>query len=171
MCVKCAEDLQRSAPQTNDEASLEALRFVFAAVLEREVAAACMDLDVDAAIALWPSSLYGMLAASAIGSPAVWRRCSLLVDARFGDTVTRLQRAAPTTLVQLFVDGRDVLSTYELAGLLWVFLRRRDAELGFIAARLGAEMAVQAACRAGSSGMVGARHGSWLDVSADHPRK
>ncbi len=171
MCLERAEDLQRSAPRTKDEASLEALRFVFAAVLEREVAAACMDLDVDAAVALWPSSLYGMLAASALRSPVVWRRCSLLVDARFGDTVSRLERSAPTTLVQLFVDGRDILSAQELAGLVWVFLRRRDADLGFITARLGAEMAVLAACRAGGSGWQDAPRGSWLDVPVGHSRK
>ncbi|HMJ12196.1 MAG TPA: hypothetical protein VK524_12315 [Polyangiaceae bacterium] len=145
MCSECVQDPRWLC--TGSMASLEALRFVFAAVLDREVAAACIDLDVDGAVALWPSSLYGMLAAAAIRSPVVWCRCSHLVDARFGDTVARLQCASPAALVRLFLDGRDVLSTHELAGLLWVLLRRRDADLGFIEARLGAEMVVVAACR------------------------
>jgi hypothetical protein len=165
MCIECVAGSPRLA---DAHASLEALRFVFAAVLEREVAAACMDLELDDAVALWPSSLYGMLAAAAVRSAVVWRRCSSLVDARFGDTVARLRCAPPTTLVQLFVDGRDVLSTHELAGLLWVLLRRRDADLAFIEARLGAEMAVVAAGRVGALDAVGA---SWLTRFEGHPRK
>jgi hypothetical protein len=165
MCIECIAGSHRLA---DAHASLEAFRFVFAAVLERESAAACMDLDLDAAVALWPSSLYGMLAAASVRSSVVWRRCSLLVDARFGDTVARLRCAPPATLVQLFVDGRDVLSTHELAGLLWVLLRRRDAELAFIEARLGAEMAVVVAGRVGASDPLGA---GWLNVSEEHPRK
>jgi hypothetical protein len=165
MCVECVAGSHRLA---DAHASLEALRFVFAAVLERDAAAACMDVDLDAAVALWPSSLYGMLAAAAVRSPVVWRRCALLVDARFGDTVARLRCAPPATLVQLFVDGRDVLSTHELAGLLWVLLRRRDAELSFIEARLGAEMAVVAAGRVGA---IDTAASSWLNVSPEHLRK
>lgn len=162
----CSECVAGPRPLAEGQASLEALRFVFAVVLERETAAACIDVDLEDAIALWPSSLYGMLAAAAVRSPAVWRRCAVLVDDRFGDTLARLRCASPATLVQLFVDGRDVLSTYELAGLLWVLLRRRDAELAFIEARLGAEMAVLAAGRAYALDAGGA---SWLHVSVGHP--
>lgn len=121
-----------------------ALRVVFAAVLDRETAAACLGRDPEVAVALWPSSLYGLLAAAATRSRIVFCRCSCLVDARLGDVLVPFECAPPAEIVQHFVQGRDVLTTRELAGLLWSLVRRREANLGFIVARLGAELEVAA---------------------------
>jgi hypothetical protein len=137
-------------------AELRALRVALAVALDRETAAACMDGELDGAVTLWPSSLYGLLAAAAAHSPVVWHRCSRLVDAELGPAASQFENIPLNTLTRLFIEGRDVLSTRELAGVLWAVLRRRDPAAPFIGARLGAELEIIATRRASRNHAGGA---------------
>lgn len=127
-----------------EQAEIRALRVVLAIALDRETAAACLDSDPDLAVALWPSSLYALLAAAMVYSPAVRCRCRHLLDDRLGAIAARFERLSPDEVVRHFVDGSDVLSTRELAALLWTLTRRGEPKLGLIIARLGAELEVAA---------------------------
>lgn len=133
-----------------------ALRVILAIALDRETAAACLGHDRDAAVALWPSSLYALLAAAALASPTVRRRCFQLVDARLGEMTKPFEALPPATLARHFVEGRAVLSTRELAALLWLLLRRDQSELALVIARLGAELEV-AATRNGAADTAAVR--------------
>jgi hypothetical protein len=144
MCAECAVDPGHWSGDS-DVAATRALRVVFATVLEQETAAACLGWDLEAAVALWPSSLYGLLAAAATRSRVVFCRCSRFVNARLGDVVAIFARSSSADIVERFVQGRELLSTRELAALLWVLVSRREAHLDFIVARLGAELEVAAA--------------------------
>lgn len=144
MCAECAADPGRWTGDP-DVAATRALRVVFATVLERETAAACLGCDLDVAVALWPSSLYGLLASAATHSRVVFCRCSRFVNARLGNVAAVFECSSPADIVERFVQGREVLSTLELAALLWVLVSRRETHLGFIVARLGAELELAAA--------------------------
>jgi hypothetical protein len=138
-----SEDSRHSAP-----ADLHALRIALAVALDRETAAACFDCDIDGAVTLWPSSLYGLLATAAASSPRVWCRCLRLVDAELGPLAERFETEPLSHLVRLFIEGREILSTRELAALLWAVLKRREPASAFIGARLGAELEIVATRRA-----------------------
>jgi hypothetical protein len=150
MCLRCAADPHRRCEGRDDNAMLlQALRLVLAVALDRQTAADCIGSASGASMELWPSSLYGLLAASAVRSPCMWCRCSRLVDASLGQLAGRFDATPPAALVELFVEGRDVLTCRELAALLWSLLRRRDPALDLLSERLGAEFEIVTAYRAG----------------------
>jgi hypothetical protein len=150
VCLRCAADSRLRCEGRDDNAMLlQALRLVLAVALDRDTAADCIAGASGTGVALWPSSLYGVLAASAVRSPCMWCRCSRLVDASLGQLAGRFDATPPAALVELFVEGRDVLTCRELAALLWSLLRRRDPALNLLSERLGAEFEIVTAYRAG----------------------
>lgn len=137
-----------------------ALRLVLAMTLDRQTAAACMGVPHEAAVSLWPSSLYRVLAETALASPAVWQRCERCVDGALGECGLRFENHPPAELAQLFLEGRDTCSGVELAALLWTLVKRRCPAAAVISRRLGAELETIAAGRLASE--RGARQtGSW----------
>jgi len=154
VCLRCAADSRLRCEGRDDNAMLlQALRLVLAVALDRDTAADCIAGASGTGVALWPSSLYGVLAASAVRSPCMWCRCSRLVDASLGQLAGRFDATPPAALVELFVEGRDVLTCRELAALLWCLLRRRDPALDLLSERLGAEFEIVTAYRAGEGPM------------------
>jgi hypothetical protein len=143
MCAECAADPGRFTGDS-DVATIRALRVVFAAVIDRETAARCLGCDPDVAVALWPSSLYGLLAAAAARSPAVYCRCANAVATQLESALLRVNGLSPAELAKHFIEGRDVLSTEELAALVWALVERRERSLGFMVARLAAELEIAA---------------------------
>jgi hypothetical protein len=132
----------------------EVLRLVLAIVLDPESAVWCLGLPTDAAIERWPSSLYRVLARTALESSPVWRRCSLLLDRTLHDAVLPYADRSAAELAEVFLDGRDSLGGEELAALLWCLIRRRSGSDDLIAERLSLELEMVAARR-----LQGASHG------------
>jgi hypothetical protein len=127
---------------------IEALRTVFAVVLDRETAARCVGDDPEQAISLWPSSLYELLARAATSSVGVWLRCAAEVEQSLGPAAERYDRFSPLAVAQAFVDCRDWLATRELAAMLWSILRRAQPSLDPMLELLAAELDVVSARRA-----------------------
>jgi hypothetical protein len=120
-------------------------------VLDRRTAALAAGGDPDAALSLWPSSLYTLVAHAAVRSPLAWERCARFVDRSLGDVTERFDRAAPVELLEHFSEAREALSGPELAALLWSLIRRSAPLLDAVLGRLGAEVEVIAARRLGGS--------------------
>jgi len=125
----------------------EVLRMVLAIVLDPQSAAWCLGLGTEAPVVRWPSTLYRVLARTALQSPAVWRRCSLLLDRTLHDAILPYSERPPAELAEVFLDGRDSLSGDDLAALLWCLIRRRSASHDMVAERLSIELEVIAARR------------------------
>ena len=127
----------------------EVLRIVLAVALDPEMAAWCLGCRREAGVLRWPSTLYGVLARTAMQSAPVWRRCALLLDRSLHQALVAYEGHAPAELAELFFDGRESLAGDELAALLWCLLRQRSAAHDLIAERLGRELEVVAAQRLG----------------------
>ena len=97
---------------------LNALRLVLTIALERNVAAHCLGEDTENCLSLWPSSLYGILAAEAARSPTVWDRCSRQIEHSLGETGRQFLALPPSSLSQMFRDRSQMLNNSELAALL-----------------------------------------------------
>lgn len=133
----------------------EALRTVLVIALDPTSAAWCLGRPTDAPVARWPSTLYRVLARAALESPAVWRRCSLLLDRVLHDSLARYAGHTAADLAELFLEGREALSGNELAALLWCLIRRRCRSHDLIAERLSLELEVVAARRLHGAGNCG----------------
>jgi len=120
---------------------------VLAIVLDPESAAWCLGLATEAPVVRWPSTLYAVLAGTALQSPAVWRRCSLLLDQTLHDALVPYVGRSPAELAEVFLEGRDSLTGDELAALLWCLIRGRSPSHDVIAQRLSLELEVIAARR------------------------
>lgn len=152
MCVECGLGTHRECGEApRGEGSIWALRLVLMTVLDRETASLAAGGDPDAALTLWPSSLYTIVAHAAVRSPVAWERCARFVDRSLGDVSVRFDRAAPVELLEHFSEAREVLSGPELAALLWSLIRRSGPLLDAVLGRLGAEVEVIAARRLGGS--------------------
>jgi hypothetical protein len=133
----------------------EALRVVLVITLDPVTAAWCLGCPSDAPVTRWPSTLYRVLAQTALESPAVWRRCSLLLDRALHDSVVRYSEHPAVDLAEVFLEGREALSGDELAALLWCLIRRRCRSHDLIAERLSHELEVVAARRLHGAGRCG----------------
>ena len=131
----------------NGSGPIEALRTVLAITLDYETAAWCLGCRVGQPVTRWPSTLYLILARSALGSPPVWRRCALVLDRTLHEAVRQYEEHPPAELAKLFVEGRESLSGEELAAILWCLVRRRSASHDLVAERLRIELAVIASRR------------------------
>jgi hypothetical protein len=125
----------------------EVLRLVLAIVLDPETAAWCLGCPTDAPVTRWPSTLYRLLARTALESPAVWRRCALILDRSLHDAVLPYIERSAVELAEVFLDGRESLGGDELAALLWCLIRRRCSSHDLVAERLSLELEVIAARR------------------------
>lgn len=167
MCAECAADPGRFSGDCEPAIAL-ALRVIFALTLDREAASHCLEGKAEKAVALWPSRLYGLLASAAVRSPVVFCRCAQRVDHAFDSAgVDDFAGVKPVQLVQHFVDGREVLSPIELGSMLWSLLRQAPT-LGFVIARLAAEVEVAATRRAHLplSASFGARRATCVRTTA-----
>jgi hypothetical protein len=133
--------------QTSVAGREEVLRLVLAIVLDVETAAWCLGCPGDAPIARWPSTLYRLLARAALESPAIWRRCAVLVDRTLHDAVLPYTERSAAELTEAFLEGRETLQGDELAGLLWCLVRSRCRSHDLVAERLSLELEVVAARR------------------------
>jgi len=147
MCLECRAPLE--APL--ETPSAHALRVVFAITLDRKTAATCMGDDADKAVTLWPSTLYRILAVTALASPAVWNRCERRICETLGPYSSRFKHGPPAELAKLFMEGRDACSGLELAALLWELVRHPCGAVLGISCRLGAELETIAASRLGAT--------------------
>ena len=140
-------DLRMLQPGARAAPHSEALRIVLAVAVDRVTAAWCLGCPAEPSISRWPSTVYGVLADAAAGSPEVWRRCALVLD-RSLDEVTRTYRhRSAAELAEAFSEGRESLTGEELAGLLWCLIRRRCGSHNLVAGRLTQELEVIAANR------------------------
>jgi hypothetical protein len=130
----------------------EVLRVVLVIALDPASAAWCLGCPSDAPVTRWPSTLYRVLAQAALESPAVWCRCSLLLDRALRDLVARYSERPAADLAEVFLEGREALSGDELAALLWCLIRRRCRSHDLIAERLSHELEVVAARRLHGTG-------------------
>jgi hypothetical protein len=142
-------DFKSLGSQRVSRGRAEVLRIVLAVAVDPEMAASCLGCRRDAGVLRWPSTLYGVLARTAMQSAPVWRRCALLLDRSLDEALAAYEGHAPAELAELFFDGRESLSGDELAALLWCLLRQRSAAHDLIAERLGRELEVVAAQRLG----------------------
>ncbi|MGB8328948.1 MAG: hypothetical protein WCE62_02385, partial [Polyangiales bacterium] len=133
--------------ETAGTAPGEVLRTVLAIVLDPQSAAWCLGLSAGAPVVRWPSTLYRVLARTALESSAVWRRCSLLLDRTLEEALRPYAKRSPAELAEVFLDGRESLSGDELAALLWCLIRGRSASHDMVADRLGLELEIVAARR------------------------
>jgi hypothetical protein len=138
----CAESWYRQLTSP-----LNALRLVLSIALERNAAADCLGDDTENCLSLWPSSLYGILAAEAARSRAVWERCSQQIEHSLGESGRRFLALPPAALSQMFRDNYQVFNNRELAALLWALLKRGEPMSELMAGRLGAELQVVAVKR------------------------
>ena len=125
----------------------EVLRMVLAIVLDQETAAWCLGLVADAPVTRWPSTLYRVLARTALESSAVWGRCALILDRTLHDAVLPYAERSAAELAEVFLEGRESLSGDELAAVLWCLIRRRCHSHDLVAERLSVELEVVAARR------------------------
>ncbi len=144
MGVDCGFELESAGLQVSSRATVDALRLVLLAGIDREVAAAAMGFGAADAVARWPSGVYAALARTATTSPVVWHRCKTLLDATFGDVSDRFGAKPASEVAQFISEGRSVLSVFEIAAMLWSLLRRSQATLDRVIARLGGELEVVA---------------------------
>ncbi len=117
-----------------------ALRIVLTVALDRYTATVCLGEDPEDCFSLWPSSLYGLLAAEAMRSPVVWARCSRRIEQSLGVTVRQFIALPPVSISQLLRDNSQILNHRELASLLWALLLRREPISEFMAGCLSAEL-------------------------------
>jgi len=136
--------LQRSGQCDRRE---EVLRMVLAIALDPETAAWCAGCSTGAPVNRWPSTLYRLLARTALESESVWQRCAFVLDHALGAVLQAYADRSPVELAELFLDGRESLAGDELAALLWCLIRRRSASYDLVAERLGLELQVVAARR------------------------
>lgn len=132
----------------------ESLRAVLAVVLDPDTAHWCLGGPADvqeAPVLRWPSSLYGVLAHAALRSPAIWRRCALVVDRALHEELAPYTHRPAADLVHVFLEGRESLSGRELAAVLWCLVRRRCNAHDVLAERLGHELEIVAARRLAAS--------------------
>jgi hypothetical protein len=125
----------------------EVLRAVMVIALDLETASWCLGCATGAPVSRWPSTLYRVLARTALESPAVWRRCALILDRTLHDAVVRYAEHSAADLAELFLEGRESLTGEELAALLWCLIRRRCHSHDLVAQRLGLELEVVAGRR------------------------
>lgn len=122
-------------------AHARALRVVLVIALDRSTVGACLGTERAREGTLWPSTLYSWAAQTAARSPLVWRRCAEAID----DALARWLPAyddAPVARVAEMLSAREagaVIDARELAAALWAVLRRRDAVLACMIARLAME--------------------------------
>jgi hypothetical protein len=128
-----------------------ALRIVLTVALDRYAATVCLGEDPEDCFSLWPSSLYGLLAAEAMRSPVVWARCSRRIEQSLGVTVRQFIALPPASISQLLRDSSQILTHRELASLLWVLLLRRGPISEFMASRQGVELEVVAVHRSAAA--------------------
>jgi hypothetical protein len=136
--------LQRSWQSDRRE---EVLRMILAIALEPETAAWCAGCSTGAPVNRWPSTLYRLLARTALQSESVWQRCAFVLDQTLGTVLEDYAHRSPVELAELFLEGRESLAGDELAALLWCLIRRRSAPYDLVAERLGLELQVIAARR------------------------
>lgn len=136
--------LRESLAETGPD---RALRVVLAVTMDKEMAAWCLGRTSTAPVSQWPSTLYGMLARAAIESPAIWRRCAVLLDRMLHEAIAPYAERSAAELAEVFALGRESLSGEELAALLWCLIRRRSGAQDLVAKRLGQELEVIAAQR------------------------
>lgn len=147
--VRKIHDFRSLGSSVSSEGRTEVLRIVLAIALDTEVAAWCLGCPHEARVLRWPSTIYRVLAKTALQSGPVWRRCALLLDRSLHDALAAYDGCTPAELAELFAEGRESLAGDELAALLWCLLRRRCASHDLIAERLGRELEVVAAQRLG----------------------
>ena len=125
----------------------EVLRMVLAVALDPQTAAWCAGCQTGAPVNRWPSTLYRLLARTALESASVWQRCAIVLDHTLSHALESYANRSPAELAELFLDGRDSLTGDELAALLWCLIRRRSVSHDLVAERLGLELEVVAAQR------------------------
>jgi len=145
--VKKLHHIRSLQDQTSVAGREEVLRLVLAIVLDAETATWCLGCPADAPIALWPSTLYRLVARAALESPTIWRRCALLVDRTLHDAVLPYAERSAAELAEVFLEGRETLRGDELAALLWCLIRDRCGSHDLVAERLSLELEVVAARR------------------------
>lgn len=125
----------------------EVLRLVLAITIDLESAAWCLGCRFDAPIMRWPSTLYRVLAHTAVDSAEVWNRCARLLDRCLHDAALPYAERSAADLAAVFLDGRESLAGQELAAVLWCLIRRRCPSHDLVAERLSRELQVVAARR------------------------
>lgn len=128
------------------------LRTVLAIVLDPETAAWCLGRPACTITDRWPSSLYRVVARSAVESPEAWRRCALLLDRTLHQAILSYGERPAAALAEISLEGRESLSGTELAALLWCLIRRRSPSDDLVAQRLSLELELVAARRLHTQG-------------------
>ncbi len=134
------------APFVGQHAGVEgALRLVIATCLSRDATLACLSSTRESAVNLWPSTLPAVVARAALRCPVLWYRVREALDASLQDEVRSFKDCPPAELASIFLEGRELFSGTELAGLLWTLLRDRNPVAEPIVRRLGLELELVAA--------------------------
>lgn len=121
---------------------IHALRLVLLAALDRDDALRCLEGEGAAALCRWPSGIYAALGHAAFASPRIWGRCQARLDAVLAGQLAEHGAASPAQIAERFHEGRDALSSLELAGMLWSLLRRQELHGEALLLRLSAEFEV-----------------------------
>lgn len=103
-----------------------ALRLVLSVALPPVCVGRCLGLDKDAA-ELWPSVLYTNLARAFCEDSAVQSRALNAVALALKPELAGLTSLSCAELVQLFCDGRSMMTLRELAAVLWLVSQRATA--------------------------------------------
>jgi hypothetical protein len=140
-------EIRLLAPDVGLGSRDEILRVILAIAIDHEMATWCMGQSSETPIARWPSTLYGVLARSALESPEVWRRTSVVLDRALHETIHPYLDRSTAEVAEAFAEGRDTLDGEELAGLLWCLLRRNSRTDDLVVERLSRELQVVAARR------------------------
>jgi hypothetical protein len=145
--VQKLHDIKSLATNGPNRGRDEVLTLVLAIALDLESAAWCLGCGFDAPITRWPSTLYRVLAHTAVDSAEVWSRCARLLDRCLQDAALPYAERSAAELAAVFLDGRESLAGQELAAVLWCLIRRRCPSHDLVAERLSRELQVVAARR------------------------
>lgn len=96
-----------------------ALRLVFSVALRPACVGRCLGLRSDPT-ELWPSVLYGNLARAHCEGGAVQARTCCAVRQALAPELSGLTCLSCAELVELFCDGRSMMTLRELAAVLWL---------------------------------------------------
>lgn len=103
-----------------------ALRLVFTVALPPACVARCLGLGSDGSD-LWPSVLYADLACAHCEDGAVQERTHAAVGQALKPELVGLRSLSCGELVQLFCEGRSMMTLRELAAVLWLVSEQASA--------------------------------------------
>ena len=109
---------------------------MFSVALGPSCVGRCLGLSSDP-LDLWPSVLYANLARAHCADAEVQRRTQAAISEALGPELSGLTCLPCAELVQLFCEGRSMMTLRELAAVLW--LVSRDPNAGQTIGRLAEE--------------------------------